>query len=297
MDLRKLRYFLALAEELHFERAALRVGIDQPTFSRKIRELERDLHATLFARNNQGTRGITAAGNALLPWAQSIVMKMDQALRAVRDASSGITEQLRIGVCDDIPMKALAYVLSKYRVQEPRLDIQLIDRPCHTLIQDVQMGIVDLCLSLGQPRNADLLATPLWLDPAQVVLPDKHALAKRGSITLRDLAAERLMMGHRACGCGRRDEVDHALHSMTHQLQVKEAVNLTVLQTLVAAGHGVGIVSAAQAERICDAELVIQPIGDTALTYRTFILMRPSEVPSRVHQFVELAQEAAQRGT
>lgn len=296
MELKKLRYFLALAEELHFERAALRVGIDQPTFSRKIRELERDLGVTLFARNNQGTRGITAAGHALLPWAQVIVTKIDQAVHAVREASTGVHDQLSIGVCDDIPMKALAYVLAKFRAQEPRVDIQLVDRPCHTLIQDVQMGVVDLCLSLGAPKNTMLEAIPLWHDPAQVVLPDVHALVAHDSICFRDLAGERLVMGHRACGCGRRDEVDGVLYSLMERLHVKEAVNLNVLQTLIASGHGIGVASAAHAEGIRQAGLVLRPLNDQELTYRTFLLHRRDDESQRISRFVELAKRWAQRG-
>lgn len=79
-------------------------------------------------------------------------------------------------------------------------------------------------------------------------------------------------------------------------LQVKEAVNLAVLQTLVAAGHGVGIVSAGQAERIYDAGLVIRPLSDADLAYGTFILIRPTEASSRAQRSVEVAQEAVQRG-
>jgi DNA-binding transcriptional LysR family regulator len=87
MMLKKPRYFFAFADKLHFEQASSQVGADPSAFSRKIRELERDLGVRLFDRSNQGTRGVTPAGVALEPLARIIVAKFDQALHAVREAT------------------------------------------------------------------------------------------------------------------------------------------------------------------------------------------------------------------
>src|SRR4051812_28512038 len=106
MELKRLRDFIALAEVLHFERAARRVGSEQSPFSRRIRDFERDLGVQLFNRTSRGPL-LSPAGEAFLPWARLLVAKKEQAQRVIAAAASQPQEELRIGICDEVPLKEL----------------------------------------------------------------------------------------------------------------------------------------------------------------------------------------------
>ena len=128
MDLRRLRDFIALAEELHFENAARRVVSAQSPFSRRIAGFERELGQRLFKRTTRGTQ-LSGAGKIFLPWTRLLVAKKEQALRALATASSAVQGELHIGICDEIPLAQLSRLLALFRIHEPHVDIQVVDRP------------------------------------------------------------------------------------------------------------------------------------------------------------------------
>lgn len=292
--LKKLRYFLALADKLHFEQASTQVGADPSAFSRKIRELERDCgNVRLFDRTNQGTRGMTPAGTALEPFARIMVAKFDQAMTAIRQATPDRLGHFFVGVCDDVPMQSLAHLLARFKAKEPKIDIHLHDCHCDDLIQDLQSGALDvgLTLGVGAPEHAALTAHPLWESAAQIIVPNYHALATRDGVALKDITGERLLMGHRQCDCGWQAQTDHYLQSLEPKLPVKEAANITLLQALVNAGDGIGVVSAAQAERVHDAELALLPLQDQELKFQVFALQRKDDASPLVGRFMEIARK------
>lgn len=290
MELKRLRDFLALSEELHYERAAIRVGTDQSGLSRRIRELERDLGGVkLFTRTTRGTK-ISAAGTAFLPFARGIIGKMEQAERAVREAAAGVREQLRIGVCDELPVNKLADLIAAFRIREPTVDAQLLDRSCVGLIQDLQAGVLDIGLTLGSPDDRDLRATELWTDRTCIMLPSKHPLAKEDAIDIKAVAHERLIVAHRECSCGARANIDLFIRAANVRAEIEDAANLNVLRTLVRAGQGVGFVSTLQAQAIDPTDVTCRPLRDSPALFRTFVLCRREDDSPFALRFFDLAR-------
>jgi len=292
MELKRLRDFLALVEELHFERAAIRVGTDQSGLSRRIRELERDLGGVkLFTRTTRGTQ-IAAAGEAFLPFARSIVGKMEQAEEAVRSAAAGVQERLRIGVCDEVPVNKLADLMAAYRRREPSVDVQLADRSCTVLIQDLQAGVVDIGLTLGSPDTSEFRALEAWADHVCILMPAAHPLAMNETVDIQALTRERLIVAHRECSCGARANIDRFIRAAHAQADIKDAANLNVLRTLVRAGQGVGFVSSLQAQAIRSADVVCRSLRNSPELFRTFILCRREDDSPFAARFFDLARRS-----
>ena len=124
MELRHLRYFLALADELHFGRAAQRLAISQPPLTVAIQQLEAEAGAPLFLRNSRGVQ-LTAAGLALVPRARALIDKAGEALREAREAASGRTGRLTIGFAGTMLYRGLPRMLLAFQAEHPRLALNL----------------------------------------------------------------------------------------------------------------------------------------------------------------------------
>lgn len=290
MELSRLRDFIVLAEELHYERAAIRIGSDQSGLSRRIRELEREIGVKLFTRTTRGTQ-IAPAGSAFLPFARSILGKMEQGQRVAREAACGTRSVLRVGVCDEVPVNKLARVLAEYRSQEPRVDVQLLDRTCAELIQDLEIGVVDIGLSLGETTSPTLRAASVWKDGCSIMLPAAHPLTQEQRVTLEAIVADRVIVGHRQCTCGARIEIDHFIRSANEHVRIDGAANLNMLRAMVSAGHGVGLVSGAQAEAIQHSDITLRPLVGRSFHFETFVLQRRESDSRLASRFFELARQ------
>jgi len=145
MNLRHLRYFLALAEELHFGRASERLHIEQSPLSRAIRELEDEVGATLFARSNRGTR-LTQAGTTLLEHVPRIFLAVDQARASVRDVAAGYTGELRIALSDGLTPTRLTALLAHCREESPDLAIHFSEVPLAQQLIGLHENLYDLAL-------------------------------------------------------------------------------------------------------------------------------------------------------
>jgi DNA-binding transcriptional LysR family regulator len=191
--LRDLRYFLAVAEELHFTRAAERLFISQPALSRQIAKLERDLRVSLLERDRRGVR-LTPAGQALLTGIRTTLTSWDETRRAVSDAAAAAESVLRVGIQTSIGRGILAQLSQSLRRTHPNWTLSLTQ----VKWDDPTAGLADHSTDLG------FLWLPLpdpdrfrWLllasEPRYVALPVGHRLAKRRRVTLSDLADEQFI--------------------------------------------------------------------------------------------------------
>ena len=139
MELRHLRCFIAVAEELHFARAAERLHIDQSPLSRTIKELEEELGARLFVRTTRSTQ-LTRAGRLLLEHVPRIFTALEQARDSVRSASNGYHGQLRIALSDGITPSRLPALLAQCREEDPEVEVRLFEVP---LAQQIK-GFIEL---------------------------------------------------------------------------------------------------------------------------------------------------------
>ena len=245
VDSRQLEYFVAVAEELSFTRAAQRLFTVQSTVSAAIRALETDLKTTLFDRS---TRQVTlsTSGEALLPEAKAALEALDRARAAVEEASTGLRGSIRIGTMTRIGMIDLAGLLGAFYQRYPLVEVQVTTSPTGSsgLAEDVRHGRLDLSLiGLSAAELTGFEVRVLAAVPFEVLVPAAHPLADRDEVELRELSGERFVDMLR--GFGNRITVDRAFDNagIPRRVQV-EVPDLTTVPDYVRAGLGVAVVPA-----------------------------------------------------
>jgi DNA-binding transcriptional LysR family regulator len=243
MDSRQLEYFVAVAEELSFTRAAQRLFTVQSTVSAAIRALETDLKTTLFDRS---TRRVTLsdAGEALLPEAKAALEALDRARSVVEEASTGLRGSVRIGTMTRLGLVNLAELLGSFYQRYPLVDVQVTTSPSGSsgLADDVRHGRLDVALvGLSPAEMTGLEPRELATVAFVVLVPSSHRLASAGEVRLKDLAGERFVDMLR--GFGNRTTVDRAFDTagLPRRVQV-EVPDLTTVPEYVRAGLGVAVV-------------------------------------------------------
>jgi len=188
VDLRKVRYFVALAEELNFGRAAERLHIAQPVLSRQIRALEDELHAQLFVRDKRSTE-LTAAGRQLLEDSRPILAAAEALRRRVTLAARGAST-FSIGF---MPGITVTDAVRAFTAQHPDLDIQLVRTTWDDQVEVLHDGRADVSIVRLPIDQRGLTVRPMFTEPRVAVLPSDHRLAGKESIEVTDLAAEHLL--------------------------------------------------------------------------------------------------------
>ncbi|MFF3754907.1 LysR family transcriptional regulator [Streptomyces sp. NPDC002018] len=188
VDLRKLRYFVAVAEEMHFGRAAERLHITQPVLSRQIRALEGELRARLLTRNRQSSE-LTAAGRQLLEDARPLLTAAQALSRRVQQAAHEAST-FTVGFMPGITVTG---AVRAFTASHPELDVQVIRTSWDNQVQAVHEGLVDVSFVRLPVDHRGLTLRPVFREPRVAVLPSDHRLAGKQSIGIADLAAERLL--------------------------------------------------------------------------------------------------------
>ncbi|TWD80481.1 DNA-binding transcriptional LysR family regulator [Kribbella amoyensis] len=296
MDSRQLEYFVAVAEELSFTRAAQRLVTVQSTVSAAIRTLEADLKTTLFDRSTRRVT-LTAAGQALLPEAKAALEALDRARSVVEEASTGLRGSLRIGTMTRLGLVDLAALLGAFHQRYPLVDVQVTTSPTGSsgLADDVRHGRLDVALvGLGRAEMAGLTARELATVPFVALVPSTHRLATRESVELAELAGERFVdMLH---GFGNRTTVDRAFDLAGHPRRVQvEVPDLTTVPEYVRAGLGVAVVP--ELERQSVAGVTRLPLADGNLSWTLSTVTSSGRPPSRaVAALLDLVADAIRPG-
>jgi DNA-binding transcriptional LysR family regulator len=265
MDLRLLRYFLVVSEELHITRAAARLGIQQAPLSQQIKAFERMLGAQLFHRKPRGVE-LTEAGVALRKEAAAIFASVDRAVDTTRLVSRGEQGQIRVGLTTSAcfhPFPPQAIRL--FRRTHPQVKIEFEQNSTPGLIERLQAGRVDTAFirtALGQPDGIKIV--PLIEEPMVVALPAGHALASRKNprgLTIKSLAQETFIGYPRASGAGLYDSVIAACIASGFSPDIAyEAPQIVSTLNLVAAGMGISIVPSSM-QRLHLDEVVYRPMS------------------------------------
>jgi DNA-binding transcriptional LysR family regulator len=188
LELRQLRYFVAIAEEGSLTRAAARLHIAQQSLSQQLRTLEAQLGATLFERSSRGVT-LTEVGAVLLREARPVLARAEGAAEAVRRAARGEQGELRVGFLSTVANHLMAPVVRAFRERHPGVTLHTEDLPIAALVAGLRDGTLDAGLS--RPPLVEDLATEVVLrEPVAAVLPEGHRLAGRAELTLADLADE-----------------------------------------------------------------------------------------------------------
>ena len=194
VELRHLRYFVVVAEELNLRRAADRLEITQPAVTKQVSGLEEQVGASLFARERNRLTGLTSAGVEFLAEARHILEQVEDAIRHVQLVALGRSGRLRIGLTDDAATLRLTSILAAFHARSPNVLVELVELSGREVLSALRANIVDLALA-SEPQNADGLAVEeLWQESWSVVLPEGHPLCCKEAIVPADLAGEALAL-------------------------------------------------------------------------------------------------------
>lgn len=245
IELRHLRYFIAVAEELHFGHAAARLNISQPPLSQQIQLLEQQIGARLLARTNRSV-ALTPAGKQFLADSRQILTQVEDAAARAARLHQGQTGELRIGFTSSAPfIKAVSDTLSSFRRRYP--DVHLQTREINTREQIAPLH--DGTLDLGLMRNTQLPETLAWQvvlrEPLLAMVPRDHPLATQTCVTLGELAKEPFVFFDPHVGTGLYDDILGLMrrYGLTPVIAQEVGEAMTIIG-LVAAGLGVSILPA-----------------------------------------------------
>jgi DNA-binding transcriptional LysR family regulator len=279
METRQLEYFVAVAEELNFTRAAARMFAVQSTVSAGIRALEADLGAPLFLRSTKSV-ALTPAGEVLLPEARLALEAVDRVRSAAAASTAGIRGRLRVGIFTNIGFVDLPALFGEFHALHPLVDLQLGASASGStgLADDVRRGRVDVAF-MGLPARdlAGLDALVLARTRFVAVLPQGHPLAARDSVTLHDLAEERFVDS--PDGFGNRVVIERAFAEAGIPRVVSTVVSdLGEIPRFVAADLGVAVVP--ELGLAPPAGTVAVPLVDPVVAWSLSVASRASPSPA-----------------
>ncbi len=287
MELRHLRYFMAVAEELHFGRAAARLHIQQPPLSRQIQLLEEELGFPLFERSRRRVE-LTPAGTSLLGGARQVFDALDVAVHDARGASEGQSGRLVVGYPSSLAYSGLTELLRAFRTRFPSVALTLRELPPGDQIDALKAGSLDVGFVRTAFDDPALAAELVRREALMVVLPDDHPLTAQRTIPLRALAQEPFVMFPRARGPAFFDQLMSLCSAagFTPHI-VQEAPQLDII-SMVAAGFGVSIMPSSM-RNFRRPGLSFRAISG-APEVELLIVWRHQNLSPALHKFVDLVR-------
>jgi DNA-binding transcriptional LysR family regulator len=244
MEFRHLRYFVAVAEELHFTRAAERLGIKQPPLSCQIRQLERELGTSLFHRLTRGVE-LTETGTLLLDEARRILDQVERIKAGVQSRARGETGCIHLGFAGATCFQPLVPgIISAHRERYPGVLVSPEERNTPLLVAGLRSGEIDVAFIRPPLHDSEgLEVEPLVEEPMVIVLPESHPRAGDRSMALAALAEETLLLFPRTVGPGLHDAIIASCQRAGFSPKLgQEAPQISTTVHMVAAGFGVSIV-------------------------------------------------------
>jgi DNA-binding transcriptional LysR family regulator len=296
MELRHLRYFIAVAEEGHITRAAERLGMQQPPLSRQIQTIERELDVQLFRRKPRGVE-LTDAGAALLVDARAVLAHLDHAFAATRRTARGEQGRIAVGFTSSAPFHPFVpRVFRAYREGSPLVSMTLEEGGTTELIEDLRQERIDAAFIRTAIANQEGLAIHLLLqEPMVLALPRAHDLA-RGRVSkalpLKALANETFIIYRRRTGPGLYDAILSACIATGFNPRIgQEAPRIVSTLNLVAAGLGVSLVPDSLQRMRMDG-VAFRQIAGSQPKAPLYLAARRGEPSAAVRKFLDLARQS-----
>lgn len=287
MELRHLRYFVAVGEELHFARAAERLHIEQSPLSRAIKDLENDLGVQLLERDPRGTR-LTWAGQVLLEDVRRIFVTIEQARGNARAAAAGYRGMLRIALSDGIAPQRLAALLASCRVDDPEVDLKLFEVPLSVQCKGLRSDLYDIGFSRSNDVGNGIIASAAWSDRLVAVIPARHPLLAFKHVPLEEMMKYPLVLFHPEACEGFHRQVERLLQPVQREPTVAEYVaSHDLMHTLVSAGYGVGFTCEAQGVGLQNSDVIVRPLAEPTPSLTTYILRPDAEHSEPLARFME----------
>jgi DNA-binding transcriptional LysR family regulator len=299
MEIRQLRYFVAVAEELNFSRAAGRMYLSQPALSQQIQKLERELGVSLFHRTKNHV-ALTEAGQVLLEGARRVLILVEQTTREAREVGGAEGRHLKVGFPEYANHTPVADALQAFRRRYPYVELE--EHETFTLQETLQQidrlrkGRLDIGFML-RPEEDELLEIEHVLDIELVAaLPKDHVLAGRDEISLKELSDERLILFSRSfhprsydyvVGCCR----EAGFEPKVVQRKEPQLYSGPTTYRIVASGVGVGIVARPMVSGYRQYDVIFKPLRDPAPSLELVAAWRRDDTSSNLQSFLEIVRE------
>jgi DNA-binding transcriptional LysR family regulator len=294
MELRHLRYFVAVAEELHFRKAAERLHVAQPAVSEQIRKFEQELGVRLFDRTQRSV-ALTSAGDALLEQARCVLRHAEVAQQAARGARGQASMRLSIGYLPDSLPASIPRALRQLAGAAPAVHVDLETGPALRLIEEVRARRLDATVvSLPAPTNG-LRVTPLGEQRAVVVMPATHPQAVQSAVALARLAPDRLVVLPREANPAFHNAIIAMCHHAGLAPRLVEIPEPRVEHVLlaVAAGAGLALVPESVTERFASPGIRFVPLDGVDAAFSNAVLTHPDTDSLATRAFLRALERAA----
>lgn len=294
VEFRHLRYFLAVAEELHFGRAAEKLHMAQPPLSQQIRRLESLLGCELFVRTSRAVR-LTAAGEALLERSARLLARMNDDLEFVRRVGRGEKGKLRVGFVGSAMLTRLPETLHEYRRRYPDVELQLKELYTAAILDGLQQYSIDIGIVRDGDPTPDLESTPILEEPLVAIIPRRHQLAARARLKAGQLRDEPFVFYPQSAGRAAWERTMRVCDGYGFRPKiVQEAPHWVTIVSLVGAGLGVSIAPAC-ISKITTGDVVSRPLMDRASSFLDLV-QRPGETSPVVREFASLTKKVFTAG-
>jgi DNA-binding transcriptional LysR family regulator len=292
MRIRHLRYFLVVAEELSFSRAAARVHIEPSPLSRAIKELESGLGVSLFQRT-KGRIRLTWAGEVFQEEARRMLSFMEGAQSRVLAAEKGYQGRLRIGLTDSLAQPYLTKLLARCREEEPLTEVKIVEMTFNEMVKALGHDQIDAGFTVHTELSTGLIKEVVWTDRPIIAIPRNHPLLSLEKIPLQEVARHTLILCHPELCSGGYDVIHRWFCESTlpFPTNAEYVSGHEPMMMLVAAGYGIGVGLASQITLYSHPDVIVRPVTDDVPSTATFITMLDQPHTEELSRFISRARQ------
>ncbi|MBE9193437.1 LysR family transcriptional regulator [Gloeocapsopsis crepidinum LEGE 06123] len=294
MELRHLHYFIAVAEELHFSRAAQRLRISQPPLSQQIRGLEDELGVKLFERTKRQVH-LTEAGKVFLERSYGVLAQLEQAIAVTQQIGRGEVGRLAIGFVGSATYTVLPDVLSVFRAQFPAVELRLHELTTQEQIQALYHKQVDVGIVRSAIIEPGLSVECILQETLVLALPETHPLSTQTQVSLSSLADELFILFPAKMGPIFYEQIINICQQAGFRPKVaQEAVQMQTIIGLVAAGLGIAFVPACL-QNFHRSGVIYRPLQEQIPKTGLYLTWRQHDSSPVIRAFLSLARKTTQR--
>ncbi len=291
MELRHLRYFIAVAEELHFSKAAERLHIAQPPLSQQIQQLEAELGVELFHRKTKRQVQLTEAGKVFLKEAYQLLLQLETAIALTQRTGRGETGQLRIGFTSLVIYDLLPLILRQFREQFLEVELVLLELTTSQQEQALRDSLIHVGFAHPPLEDDTISYQCIHRETLVVALSSTHSLAQKEHICVRSLLNEPLIMFPRYLAPGLYDRIMSLFQQENFKPHItQEAIQMQTIIGLVSAGMGVAI-TPYSLQNLQRSGVVYRPLLTEVPVIETAVIWQQSSLTPIVENFLQLTRK------
>ena len=291
MELRHLRYFIAVAEELHFTKAAERLHIAQPPLSQQIQQLEAELKVKLFHRQTKRQVQLTEAGKVFLQEAYQLLVQLETAVALTQRIGRGQTGRLRIGFTSLVIYDLLPLILPEFHAQFQEVELVLRELTTSQQEQALRDSLIDVGFAHPPLEDDTLSYKCIHKQTLVVALPSTHSLAQPEQISVRSLLNEPLIVFPRYLAPGLYDRIMSLFEQENCQPNITQlAIQMQTIIALVSARMGVAI-TPSSLQNLQRPGVTYRPIVEQVPVIETAVIWQPESLTPILENFLQLTQK------